>query len=87
MAALNCCGACAGGIYDRQHTETAGRQLAYYKKVYEEVSKSVFGSGVIKGIMFWRWKAADPTIVLGTEDQAATLGECAPPSDSLFQAG
>ncbi|CAL8463704.1 g3238 [Coccomyxa elongata] len=63
----------AGGIYDRQDTETAGRQLAYYKKVYAEVSKSVFGSGAIKGILFWRWKAADPTIVLGTDDQAATL--------------
>ncbi|BDA48416.1 probable mannan endo-1,4-beta-mannosidase 1 at N-terminal half [Coccomyxa sp. Obi] len=62
-----------GGIYDKQHTETAARQLAYYKKVYAEVSKSVFGSGAIKGILFWRWKAADPTIELGTDDQAATL--------------
>ncbi|KAK9917492.1 hypothetical protein WJX75_004981 [Coccomyxa subellipsoidea] len=62
-----------GGIYDRQHTETAGRQLAYYKGVYEEVGKSILGSGAIKGILFWRWKAADPTIVLGSDDQAATL--------------
>jgi hypothetical protein len=69
------CEVCAGGIYDRQHTETAGRQLAYYKGVYEEVGKSILGSGAIKGILFWRWKAADPTIVLGSDDQAATLGE------------
>ncbi len=71
----------AGGIYDRQHTETAVRQLAYYKKVYAEVSNSVFGSRAIKGILFWRWKAADPTIVLGTDDQAATLGAFGSPSE------
>jgi hypothetical protein len=68
-------GKSAGGFNGRDPGETAARQLAYYKKVYAEALQLIENGGALKGVLFWRWAATDPTIVLGTPEQAATIGE------------
>jgi hypothetical protein len=65
----------AGGFNGRDQSQTTAQQLAYYKKVYAAVQDSMEAGGAVKGILFWRWAATDPTIVLGTPEQAATIGE------------
>lgn len=69
-----CACARAGGIYDYNHSATGEKQFHYYKMVYAMTESSMKHDRPIKGILFWRWKAMDPTIKLGTPDEAATLG-------------
>lgn len=64
-----------GGYNGRDPGETAAKQLAYYKKVYGTVQELVESGSALKGVLFWRWAANDPTIVLGTPEQAATISK------------
>ena len=66
-------GASAGGWYNRNHTATAKAQLEWYQMTYGEVEHELGRGGGTKGILFWRCAAEDPTIVIGTADEAATL--------------
>ena len=47
-----------------------------FEMVYALVQRSILGGGGMAGILFWRWKARDPTIVLGAPGEEATLGAC-----------
>ena len=86
MGEASACAACAGGIYDRAHTATAAKQHSMFEMVYALVEQSILGGDGMKGILFWRWKARDPTIILGAPGEEATLGVrpvCSSPIHSL----
>ena len=51
----------------------ADTQLHGYRMTYGEVESTIGRDGSTKGILFWRWAAEDPTIVIGAPDEAATL--------------
>lgn len=68
----------AGGYFDKGHRETPLSQLHTYKAVYAAVQESIDQAGMLKGVLFWRWAGADPTLDLSSQDEATTLGTLLP---------
>jgi mannan endo-1,4-beta-mannosidase len=63
-----------GNTLESGQGQTAQQQVDYYKLVYSIVEASIDQGGVIKGIAFWRWAAAQsPDTTLAAFDNAATI--------------